>query len=72
MPQEDIIYVEFVGEAGEMIKLTTDKISGPNHMKAEDLIAGLAKGTGGQVTRTSKGTPHVHSHEHTHEHTHEH
>jgi hypothetical protein len=72
MEQPDVIYVEFIGEAGEMLKLTTDKISGPNHMKAEELLGALARGVGGAVTRQSKGTPHVHIHEQEHTHTHEH
>ena len=71
MKQEDVIYVKFLGD-GEMIKLETDKISGPNHMRAEDLLGALARGMGGKVERTSKGSQKVHSHEHTHEHTHEH
>lgn len=72
MDQPDEMIIEFIGNG--MIKVTTDKISGPNHMKAEEFLAALARGLGGQVTRTSKGSskPHIHEHSHEHTHTHEH
>jgi len=70
LDQPDELIIEFIGNG--MIKVTTDKISGPNHMKAEDFLASLARGQGGAVTRTSRGSSKPHVHEHTHEHTHEH
>lgn len=71
MPQQDRMFVEFLDNG--LIKVTTDEISGPNHMSAEEFITFLARGQGGAVERSRRtdkqGMSH---HEHTHEHTHEH
>lgn len=69
MPQ-DKIAVEYL--KGGRVKITTDEVSGPNHMAAENVIRYLAELMGGAVTKQSRGKQHVHTHEHSHEHTHEH
>jgi hypothetical protein len=68
--KEDVFYIEFVNG---LVKLTTDEISGPNHMKAEEMVTKIAQGMGGKVERSRRtdkqGVAHSHQHgEHTHEH----
>lgn len=71
MKPEDSIIIEFLPNG--LLKLTTDPISGPNHMTAEELVTALARGMGGTVERARRtdkqGVAHSHQHgEHTHEH----
>lgn len=47
------------------LKVETGKVSGPNHLNAEQFINEMAKQAGGPVTRTKKGHSH-HGHSHTH------
>lgn len=60
------------------ISIKTDRISGTNHMSADDLLADLAKVMGGEHTskqREDVKVPlrhHHHGHEHGHEHGHLH
>ena len=51
------------------IRIETDKISGPNHLNAENLLREVAKLAGGPVTLRKKQS---HGHDHHHEHEHEH
>lgn len=44
------------------IKVSTDQISGPNHMNAEALQRFLAESMGGKVEKVRKGHAHKHSH----------
>ncbi|HSE46327.1 MAG TPA: hypothetical protein VLA89_13460 [Gemmatimonadales bacterium] len=71
MQKEDKFIVELLPNG--LFKVTTDEISGPNHMTAEAFIDFLARGAGGEVTRSRREDRPMHSHgEHTHTHTHEH
>jgi hypothetical protein len=63
----DIINIEILEDG--TIKMSTDKISMPNHTNAEGLIRELVKSAGGETTRKMKGHTHHHDHEH-HDHTH--
>jgi len=67
---EDKIIVDHLG--GGRIKITTDEVSGPNHMAAENALAYLARLMGGPVERKSRGKMAVHSHTHDQTHSHEH
>lgn len=53
------------------IKITTDKISSPNHVSAERMIREIEKMAGGKVE--TKRNPKAHGHSHAHgPHTHQH
>lgn len=54
------------------IKVSTDKVSMPNHANAEAFLREMARLAGGPVERTRKGHSHAHTHEHEHEHGGEH
>ena len=54
-------------EDGE-IKITTNDMSGPLHLKADDLFKSVARLGGGEVTDTKHGLGHHHEHGHTHDH----
>ena len=65
----DIITVEVLEDGS--LKISTDKVSAPNHTNADGMIKALVADAGGVVTRARKGTmeTHVHVHdgkEHTH------
>lgn len=45
------------------VKVTTDKISQPNHSSADGLLSALARLLGGSVIRKRRGQSHVHTHE---------
>jgi hypothetical protein len=61
----DIINVEILEDG--TLKMTTDKISMPNHAGAEALFREIITAMGGKAERVRRG---AHSHSHTHEHTH--
>ena len=62
----DTISVEVLDDGS--LKITTDKISMPNHGSAEILIRELLSGAGGEVKRARKGHGHHHGQgEHVHE-----
>ena len=44
------------------VKVTTSKISGPNHMNAEALLRDMGKELGGKTTRTRRKEGHTHTH----------
>lgn len=54
-------------------KITSDEISGPNHVTAENLLGFIARAAGGEVTRTARtdAKHHHHHHDNTQDHTHE-
>lgn len=57
------------------ISIKTDRISGTNHMSADDLLADLAQVMGGEHTskqREDVKVPLHHHHGHEHGHTHDH
>lgn len=65
----DKIEIEILPDGS--LKITTDRISGPNHMNAEALLREVATLAGGTVT--SKHKPGLQRHTHTHGgHTHQH
>lgn len=47
------------------LRIQTDKISGPNHMSADQLLAEINKLVGGPVQTQKR--PHVHTHVHAHQ-----
>ena len=48
------------------IRVETDKISGPQHLNAEQFLKRIGDLAGGGVTRNRRG--HVHGHDHHHDH----
>lgn len=54
------------------ISIKTDRISGTNHVSADELLEGLATFMGGQHTSKQREDVKVPLHHHTHEHGHEH
>lgn len=66
MANEDKIFIEILADG--TARITTDKISAPNHKKADELINFIITRLGGQMTRTRRRD--VHGHVHTHEHEH--
>ena len=45
------------------LKIETDKVSGPNHIGAEQFLRDVAKLAGGEITRKNKrGFTHAHAH----------
>ena len=50
------------------IKMSTDKVSMPNHANAEGLIRQISADAGGEVTRTRTKKAGLHHHGHAHEH----
>lgn len=66
---QDAIKYEVLADG--TISLTTDQVSGPNHMSADKLLATICKLAGGEVktkkrSRLEAAGTHVHSHEHHH------
>lgn len=61
----DIMTVEVLQDGS--LKISTDKISMPNHTNAEGLIRELVTGMGGKSHRVRKGM-HTHTHSQKHEH----
>lgn len=51
---------------GGIVKIETDKISGPNHLSADRLIKGFEAELGGETTINRKKDAHHHHHEHDH------
>jgi len=75
LPTFDTMEVEILDDG--TVKITTDPISGPNHMSAEEFLRYCSKMTGGETTRTKrldvKRSLHEALHEHTKDgHTHSH
>lgn len=64
----DVIRVEILD--GGLLRVTTDPISAPNHVGAEQLLGAIARKLGGQTDTQKRG--HSHGHSHSHEHSHEH
>jgi hypothetical protein len=63
----DKIEIEVLSDG--TLKISTDKVSMPNHANAEALLREIISGMGGQVDRKRKSNHHHHNHgEHTHEH----
>lgn len=56
----DIMEIEILEDG--TIKLSTDKVSMPNHGGAEMLIRELVKSAGGVSTRTRKANHEMHEH----------
>ena len=52
------------------IRISTNPISPDNHLQAEQLLAFIAKMSGGEVSRTKRTDVHMHVHTHEHEHHH--
>lgn len=63
----DILDVEILPDG--RIKVTTDDISQPNHMNAENFMKFIAQATGSPARTTSRNK-HINAHSHTHEHEH--
>ena len=72
MPGQDAIEIEILEDG--TIKITTDPISGPNHVNAEAFLREMARMAGGETTRTRRSDKtHTHGHGHSHDdHTHQH
>lgn len=62
MPQDEMI-IEVLEDGS--LKVSTDKVSMPNHVNAEGFIRAMAAQAGGAVSRTRKGHAH-HGHSHSH------
>lgn len=58
----DVMEIEILEDG--TIKISTDKVSMPNHANAEGLIREMVTQAGGEVDRKRKGGAHVHMHEH--------
>jgi hypothetical protein len=67
---EDIMKYEILLDG--TIKLTSDPISGPNHMSAEQFFRTVGQLSGGEVTRVKRTDVHGHGHVHDHDHEHGH
>ena len=52
MTATDTIAIEILDDG--TIKVTTDPISGPNHLNAEQLLRFIAQQAGGETTRTRR------------------
>jgi hypothetical protein len=61
MPRDEITFE--ILENGDL-KLETGKISGPNHMKAENVLRFLEELHGAKGQRSRARHAHVHDHEH--------
>ncbi len=65
--KRDTMTVEILDDG--IIKITSaDKISAPNHVNAEKMVAAITKDAGGPVTIKRLSHSHSHAHGHTHEH----
>ncbi len=63
----DKIEIEVLSDG--TLKISTDKVSMPNHANAEALLREIITGMGGKVDRKRKLNHHHHNHgENTHEH----
>ena len=62
MTKNDIIEVEILPDG--TFKVTTDKVSQPNHLAADSLLKFMAELAGGKVTRTKRNSVHSHVHKH--------
>ena len=66
MMTQDKIQIEILEDG--TIKISTDKVSMPNHASAEGFLRFMAEmANGGKQDRIRKGTAHHHDHEHVHE-----
>ena len=66
MSNKDEIDIQ-IKEDGTLV-VTTDKISGPNHMNADRFVKKMAEYQGGKVeTKKKLGRVHSHTHDHTHD-----
>jgi hypothetical protein len=61
---QDDIKIEILDNGD--IKITTDPISGPNHMAAENLLKFLSQAAGGTTEQQRRGHGQAHSHGHIH------
>ena len=52
MPSQDMLDIEILADG--TIKVSSDEISGPNHLNAEQFLKFLSQKLGGQVDRTRK------------------
>lgn len=64
----DVIRVEILEDG--TISITTDSVSGTNHVSADKLLKDIAKLAGGTVTTTKRVKTGVRAHEHHHHHHH--
>lgn len=60
----DEIQIEILEDG--TVKFTTDKISGVNHVSADELLAEIDKLLGGKVIRSKRPEKHHHQHNHQH------
>ena len=67
--KNDTIEMEILADG--TVKITTDPISGANHVGAEALVKEIGRLAGGDMTRARRHN-HKHQHNHTHEHDHQH
>jgi hypothetical protein len=65
----DEILIEIL-DSGD-IKITTDPVSGPNHMSAEGLLRTIAEIAGGDTQRVRRRSTKVQHKQHIHTHGHE-
>lgn len=62
MQTSDKIEVEILADG--TLKVSTDRISQPNHLIAEKFLLDMGRLAGGEITRRGKkGVSHAHSHE---------
>ena len=59
MPKSDPLEIEIDPETG-LIKISTGKILPADHRLADDMLAYIARMTGGEVKRIKRGVGHVH------------
>lgn len=66
--KQDSFEVEFLADGS--LKITTDKVSAPNHANAENFLREVAKLCGGKTTIKHKHGVKGHTHTHTNIHQH--
>lgn len=59
MPKSDPLEIEIDPETG-LIKIATGKIAPADHKLADEMMAYIARMTGGEVKRVKRGLGHVH------------
>ncbi len=61
----DVMKVEILEDG--TVSVTTDAVSGTNHVSADELLEALSKELGGKrTTKARKKTAHTHRHHHKH------
>ena len=61
MLKQDTMQIEILEDG--TIKISTDKVSMPNHVNADQFLQHVARQIGGASDRVRKGAVHVHQHD---------